>query len=136
MTTKISTTPKSITSASSILCDQWLGEFKETKTVEKFHEHIHHENCSESALDELRDDDISKHRSSCDKQQINDILHQRLERCDYYILSDHDCVVFVQEELERSCGGMFSCIETKNKKKWAAYKRYDARTKRFNFWMV
>ena len=63
-------------------------------------------------------------KASCSQSEVNSILNNRLQRCDYYGVSHSTCVEWIEEEVERSCGGKYSCIETTMTEAWASYKTY------------
>merc|ERR1712136_306084 len=106
---------------SNVFCDPINNQNDNKKNaVEKL---CIHENCrqlTESVLEVKAQDD---EKASCSKDQKNSIITSRLSRCDYYNVSHSECIKYVEKELENSCGGSYSCIESA-RGDWAGFANY------------
>ena len=66
---------------------------------------------------------LQNEKASCSSNEMDNIISNRLSRCDYYNVSHTECITWVEEELERSCGGRYSCIESA-RGDWSSWKKY------------
>ena len=51
------------------------------------------------------------------------MIYCYLSDCDYFDVSQIDCVVYIKQEMERKCGSDFSCVQT-SRGDWASMKNY------------
>ena len=65
-------------------------------------------------------DAVSDGISTCSQAQINDIMNNLADECDFYNLIHAECVRWIEGELRADCGGQYSCIETTMSSAWAA----------------
>ena len=110
------------------LCDPIQGTTKESIGVEKFCENGRCGNLTESSIGSSSV--IDNEKASCSQSEKNSILESRANRCDSYGLTHSECAKYVSEELERSCGGSYNCIDTA-RGDWASWKTYAAMTPKF-----
>ena len=55
---------------------------------------------------------IGDEKDSCDKYRKEEIMASRLAKCDYYGITNSECVKYINNELKSSCGGAYNCIVT------------------------
>lgn len=69
-------------------------------------------------------------KSGCSSSSVESIMHSRLERCDYYNASHQECISYINEELNRSCGTYYSCVVTSydNFAAWKTYSTYTSKS--------
>ena len=103
-----------------------------TNTVNGIEKSCPNDRCGELIESEIEDpypdiDDDKAAKKSCSQSYINRFIASKLERCDYYGSSNVDCVVYINDELTRACGGAYNCIVT-NRGDWASYKTFSGMT--------
>ena len=68
--------------------------------------------------------------TSCSTEYKNSFLSGRLDRCEYYNPTEVECVKWVGEELDRTCGGQHNCVQTtwSGTSGWGHYWGYSSRS--------
>ena len=81
---------------------------------------------SEIQVDNFFDDT----KSGCSKSDKESMIYSSLSRCDYYEISQVDCVEYIKAELDGTCGGYHNCIQT-GVDEYASWKTYSNWTNKY-----
>ena len=118
---------------SNCLCDPIQGDLNTLTIAESLCPDGVCQNVDESSVRNVDLTDDTK--ASCSKSQKESNIYSSLTRCDYYDASTSDCVKYVNDELKRTCGGKYHCIQTARGEyaTWNTYDHWTSKYENFRF---